>query len=150
MNNVKSSTSWKKYEPNRRESPMAKYKTRFVVYLNKTKKSLYLSDMIIGKFVKPNWLSIAANGTLIGMAVADKETGFKVEYKATTTPSISVASFIKQMEVELKREIQPGIYECYVERIDAQTPQAFDMIIFDTKDPPVQVGSNHNNGHHDE
>lgn len=150
MNNLRSSLVWKKYEPKKRGSIMEKYKGRFVVHLSESKKVLYLSDMIIAKFVNPKYISLASNGSLVGLAISDKEHGFKVDYKPHTTSNITIPAFIKQLEEERKKPIEPGVYECYVERIDAGTVDAFDLVIFNTADAPTKVHVNNNGKHKEE
>ncbi len=131
--NIRSSSSWMKYEPKRREKYMDKYKGRFVVILSPNKKTIYLSDMVVAKLVKPDFISLNRNGTLIGIAISPKSGGYKVSYKDGATPSVNIEGFIKDFPFE------PGVYEARVETIDAQTVDHYDMVIIDTADHPSKT-----------
>lgn len=133
--NIKSSSAWKRYQPQKREGYLGKYKGRFVVILSTNKKTLYLSDMITAKLIKPDFISLLRHENLIGIAAGTKSNGYKVKYTngdAPTTPSVNIEGFLKENPFE------PGIYEAHVERIDAQTADGFDLIIFDTSEHPAK------------
>lgn len=147
--NIRSSAVWKKFEPKKRGKIMEKYAGRFVVCLSPNKKVLYLSDMIVGKLVHPNYigLQLLEGGTMVGITIAAKDTGFKVDYAPTSTPNVNIPSFVKFFEAETKKPFEPGVYECIVETIDAQTVDHYDMVIFDTQDAPAKVRLNANGAH---
>jgi hypothetical protein len=92
--------------------------------------------MIMGKLVKPDYVSLMRHDNLIGIAAGTKSDGYKVKYTnggAPTTPCITIDGFLKQNPFE------PGVYEARVERIDAQTVDGFDLVIFDITEHPAKV-----------
>ena len=147
MGDIRSSATWVEYEPKRREGAMEKYKGRFMVVLSDSKKVFYLSDMILSHLLYPEYIKLRFKGTMIGIQVGTKMTGFKVSNKPGTTPHISVPGFLRQFrEANKNMELEPGAYEAIVERMDAQTAEGFDLIIFDMTDRPSKIRAN-GNGH---
>jgi len=136
INDLRSSAAWQTYEKKSKSKIMEKYHNRFVVILSESKKSLYLSGMILSKLIRPDFIELKIHGTQIGMCIGTKATGFKVEYKTGVTPSISVTKFVK--DFELKHAFAPGAYECIVEAMDAQTTDHYDLVIFNTSDHPAK------------
>ncbi len=134
--NIRSSAAWMKYQPKKREGYLDKYKGRFVVILAVNRKTLYLSDMIAAKLLKPDYVSLMRHENLIGIAAGTHADGYKVKYlngDTPCTPCINIEGFIKESPFE------PGAYEAHVERIDAQTVDGFDLVVFDTADHPAKL-----------
>lgn len=134
--NIRSSSAWKKYQPKKREGYLDKYKGRFVVILSSNRKTLYISDMIAAKLIKPDYVSLMRHENLIGIRVGTKSDGYRVKYTngdTPITPSVTIDGFMKENPFE------PGVYEARVERIDAQTVDAFDLVIFDITEHPAQI-----------
>lgn len=130
------SAQWVSYEIKSREPIMSPYKNRFVVRLTNSAKVLYLSDMVVAKLVRPDYIQLlwSKTGTRIGLRIGTKNVGLKVNYKAS--PEITVTKFVSDFNVA--HPFKPGAYECEVEVVDAQTVERYDLVVFDVSDHPAK------------
>jgi len=129
------STTWMKYEPQRRKGAMEAYKDRFVVILAPGMDKLYLSDKILGKLIKPDYLDVQTDGKRVGLSVGTKLTGYRVTYKDGVTIHITIKKFVEEFPFE------PGVYECEVEQgmgMNKGVEFRYDIIVFNRQSHPSQ------------